>query len=161
MADSFPPRRLRIYTDTSALGGCLDPEFAVGSKRLVRDFSVGHAIAVLSDLTRVELSRAPAAVRRILDQIPERFREYVSLTPEVTALANAYLESGALGRRQQADAAHIAFASSARVDVLVSWNFKHIVNLQKIHMFNGVNVRLGYPVLEIRTPLEVAGDEND
>ena len=85
----------------------------------------------------------------------------MSLTPEVTALANAYLESGVLGRRQQADAAHIAFASSARVDVLVSWNFKHIVNLQKIHMFNAVNVRLGYPALEIRTPLEVAGDEND
>ncbi len=66
-----------------------------------------------------------------------------------------------LGRRRQADAAHIAFASSARVDVLVSWNFKHIVNLQKIHVFNAVNVRLGYPVLEIRTPLEVGGDEND
>ena len=147
--------------DTSALGGYFEPEFAVGSKRLLRNFSEGHAIAVLSDLTKVELSRAPASVRRILERIPERFREGVSLTPDVTTLANAYLESGVLGRRQQADAAHIAFASSARVDVLVSWNFKHIVNLQKIRMFNEINVRLGYPVLEIRTPLEVAGDEDN
>ena len=161
MAENLATRRLRIYTDTSALGGYFEPEFEVGSRRLIRDFAAGHAIAVLSDLTRLELSRAPAIVRRVLDRIPERFREHVTLTSDVTTLANAYLVTGVLGRRQQADAAHIAFASSARVDVLVSWNFKHIVNLQKIHVFNAVNVRLGYPVLEIRTPLEVAGNEDD
>ena len=59
----------------------------------------------------------------------------------------------------RADVLHIAFASVARVDVLVSWNFKHSVNLKRIHLFNAVNLKTGYPLLEIRTPREVPGDE--
>jgi len=53
------------------------------------------------------------------------------------------------------DAQHIAMATIRRVDVLVSWNLKHIVNLERIHGYNSVNLRLGYPLLEIRTPAEV------
>lgn len=123
-------------------------------------FAEGRATIVLSDLTLLELSRAPADVWHVLDQIPAMHREYVALTPEVAALAHAYLEAGVLGDRQQADALHIASATCARVDVLVSWNFKHIVNLQRIHGFNAVNLRRGYPLLEIRTPLEVVGHED-
>jgi hypothetical protein len=59
----------------------------------------------------------------------------------------------------RADAQHIAMASVARVDVLVSWNFKHIVNLQRIRGYNSVNLRQGYPMIEIRTPREVMSDE--
>ena len=58
------------------------------------------------------------------------------------------------------DAQHIALATKSRVDVLVSWNFKHIVNLERIHGYNSVNLRRGYPQLEIRTPREVVGDED-
>lgn len=58
-----------------------------------------------------------------------------------------------------ADAQHIAIATVARVDVLVSWNFKHIVNLQRIRGYNSVNLRKGYPLLEIRTPRELLTDE--
>ena len=47
----------------------------------------------------------------------------------------------------------------ARVDVLVSWNFKHMVNLRRIHGYNSVNLRRGYPTLEIRAPREVLSDE--
>ena len=154
------PVRPRIYTDTSALGGCFEPEFTIGSERLLRRFEKESAVIVLSELTLLELSRAPAEVRRLLDRIPAGFREDIPLTSEATALAVAYLEAGALGERQQADATHIAVATCARVDVLVSWNFKHIVNLQRIHGFNAVNLRLGYPLLEIRTPLEVVADED-
>ncbi|MGH8591782.1 MAG: hypothetical protein ACREXX_21440 [Gammaproteobacteria bacterium] len=55
----------------------------------------------------------------------------------------------------RADAQHIALATVARVDVLVSWNFKHMVNLKRIHAYNSVNLKMGYPLLEIRTPREV------
>ena len=75
------------------------------------------------------------------------------------ALAQQYLAERVLGPGMLADAEHIAMASVARVDVLVRWNFKHIVNLQRIHGHHDVNRRLGYPALEIRTPREVLGDE--
>jgi hypothetical protein len=61
----------------------------------------------------------------------------------------------------RADAQHIAIATVARVDVLVSWNFRHIVNLQRIRGYNSVNLRMGYPMIEIRTPREVLADEQD
>ena len=60
-----------------------------------------------------------------------------------------------------ADAQHIALATVARVDVLVSWNFRHIVNLDRIRGFNAVNLRAGYPLLEIRSPLELWPDDNE
>ncbi len=78
---------------------------------------------------------------------------------EAEELAIVYIRDGAIGRKMMADALHIALASVARVDVLVSWNFKHIVNLRRIHAYNAVNLKMGYPLLEIRTPREVLGDE--
>jgi hypothetical protein len=80
-------------------------------------------------------------------------------TSEAEALAEAYLAAGVLAAKMRADAQHIAMASVARVDVLVSWNFKHIVNLQRIRGYNSVNLRQGYPMIEIRTPREVMSDE--
>ena len=53
------------------------------------------------------------------------------------------------------DAQHIATATICRVDVLVSWNFKHIVNLDRIHGYNSVDLRMGYFLIEIRTPQEI------
>lgn len=152
--------RPRIYVDTSAIGGCFEPEFRIGSERLFRRFVEGRATLVLSELTLLELSRAPEVVRQVLAEIPSVYREDVVLTTEVADLAQAYLQAGALNQRQQADVLHIAPATCARVDVLVSWNFKHIVNLQRIHGFNAVNLLRGYPLLEIRTPLEVVADED-
>lgn len=95
----------------------------------------------------------------ILGRVPEAHLELLALSFEAEELAAAYIEDGAIGTRMRADALHIALASVARVDVLVSWNFKHIVNLKRIHAYNAVNLKKGYPLLEIRTPLEVAGDE--
>ena len=81
--------------------------------------------------------------------------KWTELTESAAALAQAYLKAGVVTRRQLVDAQHIAVATLHRVDVLVSWNFKHIVNLTRIHGYNSVNLRRGHPLLEIRTPLEV------
>lgn len=70
-------------------------------------------------------------------------------------MANACLNRGIVGPGSQADALHVAMATIGGADVLVSWNFKHIVNLGKIRLFNAVNLEQGYKVLEIRTPKEV------
>jgi hypothetical protein len=151
--------KLRIYTDTSVIGGCLDPEFQVPSSRLVEKFKVGEAIIVLSELTRLELVDAPEKVRDILKAIPEEYREYLDLTTEAMELAERYLDEGVIGPGKRIDAQHIAIATISRVDVLVSWNFRHIVNLARIRGYNSVNLRQGYPALEIRSPLEVFADE--
>ena len=81
--------------------------------------------------------------------------ENVFLTEEAESLAQNYIDDRVVGARHIVDAQHIAIASVERVDVLVSWNFRHIVNIDRIHAFNSVNLKLGYPILEIRSPREV------
>ncbi len=147
--------RPRIYADTSVIGGCLDGEFREPSSRLLELFRVGKAVLVLSDLTVIELDEAPPRVRAVVDQVPESHREYLELTEEAAELAGRYLSAGVLEPSKLVDAQHIAIATVARVDVLVSWNFRHIVNLARIHGYNSVNLRYGYPALEIRSPQEV------
>lgn len=148
----------RAYTDTSVLGGCEDPEFREPSRRLLEAFVAGEMTLVLSELTIRELAGAPESVRCLIDRIPPAHVEPLALSAEAEELAAVYIAEGALPARMRADALHIALATVARVDVLVSWNFKHIVNLRRIHAYNGVNLKSGYPLLEIRSPREVPGD---
>ena len=141
------------------MGGCEDEEFAEHSVRLMESFVRGERVLVLSSLTVQELAAAPAEVRRRLASVPEGHIETLQLGAEAQNLAEAYVFAGVLPTRMRVDAQHIAIATVARVDVLVSWNFKHIVNLQRIHGYNSVNLRQGYPMIEIRTPREVLSDE--
>jgi hypothetical protein len=151
----------RIYTDTSVIGGCLDVEFEEASRQLMDMFKRGEAILVLSDLTVLELQEAPVDVRAVLDEVPEAHREYVELTEEATILAQHYIDAGVIGAAKRVDAQHIAIATINRVEVLVSWNFRHIVNLQRIRGYNSVHLLHGYPLLEIRTPEEVLSYEEE
>ena len=147
--------RPRVYTDTSVIGGCLDPEFQVSSTQLFHLFISGRATMVLSDLTLLELQGAPPPVKAVVAGVPAAHREDLELTQEATDLAQRYIREGVLDASKWVDSQHIAMATVSRVDVLVSWNFKHIVNLQRIRGYNSVNLKSGYPLLEIRTPQEV------
>jgi hypothetical protein len=151
--------KTKVYVDTSVIGGCLDSEYEEWSNRLFDRFRDGRLIMVVSDLTLVELMSAPEEVREVLKSVPGASREDVALSADASALAEAYLAAKVLTRKQWIDAQHIAIATTSRVGVLVSWNFKHIVNLQRIHGYNSVNLRKGYPQLEIRTPREVISDD--
>lgn len=147
--------RQRIYLDTSVIGGYLDKEFQVWSKQLFDEFKTGKKTAVISDITLDELENARQEVRDLLKLIPESSKEYVLNDEEVEELAVAYLKEGAVTKKFHEDALHIAIATINKVDVLVSWNFKHIVNLDRIKKYNGVNLKHGYTILEIRNPREV------
>jgi len=151
--------RQRIYIDTSVIGGCEDEEFSKWSNLFFDELREGLKIAVISDLTRRELERAPENVKNILSSLADTSVENVFLTEEAENLAQRYVDNGAVSAKHIVDAQHIAIASLERVDVLVSWNFKQIVNLDRIHAFNSVNLKLGYPILEIRSPKEVIHDE--
>jgi hypothetical protein len=113
------------------------------------------------DLTRLELEEAPDNIRAVLTSIPDTHREDVALDEEALALADAYIHDGVVGIRHLVDAQHSAIATVERVDVLVGWNFKQIVNLDRVHAFNAVNLKRGYPVLEIRSPREVVHEKED
>ena len=160
MSGTAPGGRLRIYVDTSVIGGCLDPEFAAESQKLFNRFEAGEYVLVISSVTVGELRSAPQAVRAILDRVPESYIERLQLTPEGERLADLYLAAGVIPRRMAADAQHIAAATLAEVDVLVSWNFKHVVNLRRIMGFNAVNLGSGLRPLEIRTPREIVNDDD-
>ena len=145
-------QRLLIYTDTSVIGGCQDPEFSTDSLTLWTQFVQGAHTLVLSAHTLRELLPAPQPVRQRLLEVPEAHQIVLADSLEVDELANAYLQRGIVGQGSRSDAIHVALATIGRADVLVSWNFKHIVNLGRIRLFNDVNLELGDGTLEIRTP---------
>lgn len=146
---------LRVYVDTSVLGGCFDPEFARWSLGLMDDFRSGLYLPVLSDVTGAEVALAPLRVRDLHTEIAGMAEEVLPVTREAFEVTARYAERGVLGARYRNDMLHIALASITEVDVLVSWNFRHIVRLDKIRLFNGVNIELGYRQLAIRSPREV------
>ena len=114
--------RPRSYVDTSVFGGCEDIECIGHSRRLVAAMANGDYAMVISEVTLLELEKAPAAVRAHLEHIPDSLVEVLALDSEAEARAAQYLQDGAVGRNERADALHIALATAARVDVLVSWN---------------------------------------
>lgn len=81
--------------------------------------------------------------------------EFIPVTEEAVQLSEAYVERNILTQKYSDDALHIALASIAEVDVLVSWNFKHIVHYDKIRLFTAVNIECGYKLLHIYSPREV------
>ena len=151
----------RIYIDTSVIGGFSDKVIAEWSQSLFDEIKTGKRIAIVSDLTRLELESAPESVQKVLSDIPDSQIENVFLSDEAEQLAQRYIDSNVTTERHIIDAQHIAVATIEKVDVLVSWNFRDIVNLNRIRAFNSVNLRYGYHMLEIRTPREVLHGTDD
>jgi hypothetical protein len=112
-------------------------------------------IFVVSDLLDLELIAAPEIVRSLLYQYSAEKFERVQLTKEAMDLADRYVVEKVVGKTSLVDCRHIALATISRVDVLASWNFKHIVNLDRIKGYNAVNYKFGYPMIEIRSPKDL------
>lgn len=148
-------RRLLIYADSSVIGGCEDPEFAESSLALWQRFVEGTHTLVFSAHTLRELIQAPATVRARVDRVPTEHVIVLADSEEAFGLADAYIQRGILGPGSRSDALHVALATVGRVDVLVSWNFRHIVNLARVRLFHSVNLERGYGLIEIRSPREV------
>ena len=150
----------RIYIDTSIVGGYFDKEFAEVTQALFERLKNKEVVFVVSDLLRQELTGAPKHVQTLLDNYEEICFEPALLTTEAKELANAYIEEKVVGKTSLEDCQHIAMATIYKVDVLASWNFKHIVNLMRIKGYNAVNLKMGYAILEIRNPKELIYYEN-
>ncbi len=146
---------MKFYVDTSVWGGHEDEEFEEWTVPFFGQARQGIFTIVLTDLTLRELSVAPQRVRRLTQTIPDPFLELISLTEEAETLAGRYISEGVLTPKFESDAQHIAMATILKVDSLVSWNFKHMVNFFRIKQYNSINLKFGYQTIDIRTPKEV------
>ena len=144
----------RIYIDTSVVGGYYDVEFEKATQQLFARIVNKEFEVFFSEINEAELMNAPLQVKEIKNLIPPDCFHYLNVTDETETLMQLYISEKALGKASENDAYHIALASVNRVDCLISWNFKHIVNYDKIKMFNAINMRFGYPLIDIRSPLE-------
>jgi hypothetical protein len=150
---AFIPKR--VYVDTSVFGGCFEPEFDEASNKFFESVRLGWFTIVVSPLTLAELATAPARVIELMNGIPDDRQEILTANDRVESLRDAYVKAGVVTAKSIGDAEHIAWASTYAVDAVVSWNFKHIVHMDRIRGYHSVNLRQGYPLVPIHTPLEV------
>ena len=146
---------MELYIDTSVFGGYFEIEFQLWTRKLVEQIFDGEYTAVVSDITLAELENAPKNVRDLADKIISENAEFVTAGQLDKDLAEKYLKEKIVTTKYRSDALHIAIATINKVDVLASWNFRHIVNLNRIRQYNSVNLKYGYTMIEIRSPMEI------
>jgi len=154
-------KQQRVYIDTSIVGGFFDIEFEKETKMLFQRLENKEVVFVTSDVLTSELEKAPEWIKTLLENYSDDCFEKVSLTDEARELAEKYIAENVVGRTSYDDCCHIALATIHRVNVLASWNFKHIVNLARIRGYNGVNLKNGYTTIEIRNPKELIDYGNE
>lgn len=152
-------RKLRLYFDTSVFGGVHDVEFQAETEMLFKMVKNGEIICVYSDLCEFELENAPEKVKEHFLSLDKDQTEYAEITEEINDLAEEYVKEKVVGGTSIDDCRHIACATINKVDYLVSWNFKHIVNVFRIRGYNAINIKNGHIQLDIRSPKEIIRNE--
>jgi len=157
-------KRLRLYLETSVWNVYFDeesPDRREETRRLVHGApELGYDLFV-SDVLLFEIGKAWAERQEQISGLLKKVRPVLlERTPEVDLLAEAYLSSGALPAGSKDDAFHIAFATAHELDVVVSWNLRHIANVRRQQRVQAVNMTNGFykPIL-LTTPLEVIENE--
>ena len=146
--------------DTSVFGGVFDPEFATASSRFLEQARGDKFKLVISPLVEAEISQAPPRVQALYQSVV--WLSEMALVAEAAGhLQAAYLRARILSSQWARDALHVANASAAGCQILVSWNFRHIVHYDKIPLYNAINIREGYSPIAIHTPQEVIEYEKE
>lgn len=151
----------RLYVDTSVFGGYFDEEFSEFSIPLFEKLIAGEFNLLFSTVTLDELENAPERVRALVKKLKVSNTEFLETISEAVDLAMEYICEGVVGESSFADCLHIALATIYGADYLISWNFKHIVNVQRIRGYNAINLKNGYKLLEIRSPKDFLIYEDD
>jgi len=150
-----------IYVDTSVFGGKFDEEFGYWTQKFFDQVVKDNIKLLKSDVVDDELTGSPEFVRKFVNSLPEKNIQHIELSEEAIWLAEQYITENVVGKASRADCFHIAIATLQKVDLLVSWNFKHIVNIERIHGYNAVNLKNGFQTLEIRNPREAFDYEDN
>lgn len=147
-----------LYIDTSVIGGYFDAEFAEATRRLWQLAQAGYFILRTLEVTATEIVNAPAPIRKLF---AKTFPDLIKMSSATLSLADAYLAHKVVTPKFRDDALHVAACSLAGISPLVSWNFKHLVNLRREDGFNAVNLLHGRPLLRIVSPLELIYEQED
>jgi predicted nucleic acid-binding protein len=151
---------IRVYADTSVIGGVFDEEFKQPTLRFFDQVEDGQFALVTSAIVQDEIALAPTEVRNFFDEML-RFSDVAEVSEDALELRNAYLHAGIVSPKYSDDALHVAVATVSGCSLIVSWNFKHIVHFQKIPLYNAINAIKGYPQIAIFSPLEVIRYEDE
>ena len=151
----------RLYLDTSVFGGYFDVEFAEFTVPLFERIKNEDFIVLFSTVTQEELENAPLNVKELVQGLKVKSTDFLEITDESVDLATEYIAGKVVGKTSLADCLHIALATIHRADYLISWNFKHIVNVDRIRGYNSINIKNGYKQLEIRSPRDFLKYEED
>jgi predicted nucleic acid-binding protein len=142
---------LSLYLDTSVIGGYFDPEFMADTRALWRLRDEGRFRFISSVVLDQETLRAPEQVRELM-RTTFAGEALLALSEEADTLAAAYLAQKVVPADYEDDAYHVAVCTVARIEYLVSWNFKHLANVRREAGFNAVNLLQGYPPVRIVAP---------
>ena len=152
-------KKPRLYFDTSVFGGISDIEFQKETEMLFEMVKNGEITCVYSDLCEYELENAPEKVKLNFLNLDKNHIEFVEITENINELAEEYIKEKVVGESSIEDCRHIACATINKVDYLISWNFKHIVNVFRIKGYNSINIKNGHIQLDIRSPKEILNNE--
>ena len=147
-------KSIHIYADTSVFGGIFDKEFKAPSKSFFDALKKGRFFLITSELVRQEIEAAPIRIRNFFYDILS-IADIAEVTEDTLKLQKAYLDAEILSEKYSTDALHVALATVSQASLIVSWNFKHIVNFQKIPLYNAINILNGYNEIAIHSPMEV------
>ena len=145
---------MKVYADTSVFGGVFDQEFSDPSRRFFDEVETGQFVLVTSAVVEAEIEPAPEQVKAFFAKYAE-WAAIAEVTEEVLELRSRYIQLGVVAETSLDDALHVAIATVSGCDLIVSWNFKHIVHFDKIPKYNAVNMLHGYGHIGIFSPLEV------
>lgn len=150
----------RMYRDTSVFGGVYDDTFAEASLGFFDLIRKGTVSLVVSPVVgrEIEQADAPDTVKSLYREMLA-FAEVVDITEAAIDLQQAYMQEGIVSPKWEDDALHVAAATVHECSVIVSWNFKHIVNYRRIPLYNAVNTLRGYSEISIFSPLEMTQDD--
>lgn len=151
---------MSIYVDTSVFGGIFDVEFAEPTKRFFAEIDAGHFTLVTYAIVEAEIEPAPEKIRRFFSTY-EVIAEIAQVTKESILLQQQYIKSGIVTAKSTEDALHVAIATVSQCNLIVSWNFKHIVHFDKIPKYNAVNTLNSYNQIGIYSPQEVISYDDD
>jgi hypothetical protein len=145
----------RYYFDTSIFGGYYDDEFLFETNLIFEKVLSGKIICLYSEIIEEELKKAPSRVTKLFNTLNANQKEKIHISEEILMLAHEYITEKVVGETSLYDCIHIAAATVHQADALISWNFKHIVNSNRIIGYNHINSQRGLAHITIKSPREI------
>jgi predicted nucleic acid-binding protein len=157
-------KRLRLYLETSVWNFYFAddaPEKRAETLKLFEEIRGGKYAVYVSELVIAEIDNAQEAKRTVLKKLMDDYQPLeLEMDGSVEELSDKYLSANIVPSKYENDVLHIAYAVAHDMDVVVSWNMKHIVKLKTRMEINGINRIYGYKEIELCTPEEVIDNES-